>query len=87
MLHLYDYKRYVVFIKLPGANIDIPKDYDYPIVGGSYGRVLNEKVKPRALFTEEAIFGKEFAAKLKITLDAHKEVIIPEGASWESLYL
>lgn len=86
MLHFYNYKRYVVFLKLPGANIAIPDDYDYPIMGGSYGRVLNQKVKPRALFAEEAIFGKEFAAKVKATLDRHQEMNISQGTSWDSLY-
>jgi hypothetical protein len=86
MLYYHDYQRYTVFLKLPGANIAIPEDYDYPIMGGLMGRVHNSKVKPRVLFAEEAIFGKVFADKLKIKLDGRKEDEIPAGASWDSLY-
>lgn len=86
MFYYYNIPRYVVVIKLPMPNFKIPENFDYPILWGEKGRILESKIKNRAIFAVENDLGATISQKVSDKLDQFLPKEIQSNTSWDDLY-
>lgn len=86
MLYYYNVPRFIVVLKYPMPNFIPPANYVEKIIWGEKSRVLEESIKPRALFAIEHVLGKDISEKAKEKLDRLSPREIPANFPVEKLY-
>lgn len=85
MLHYFKYDSYVYFIKYPGPDFKIPRDYIYELGGAVKNKIADPRVKERAQDVLEKMFDASFAQSVINSLDAYKPTLYNDGTQFENI--